>query len=88
LTPAVSRADHAAASASITVDLPDPFSPTSTVMPVSNSSPARRSCAIAGTCQYHAFGSYRFAGSTRTPVNGSRTLSPYRVYRRPRAHFP
>ncbi len=40
---------YASASISTTVDLPEPFSPTSTVIPGPSSSPSRSSCAAAGT---------------------------------------
>ena len=40
---------YASARLSTTVDLPDPFSPTSTVSPAGSSSPSRSSCAMAGT---------------------------------------
>ena len=45
---------YASASVSITVDFPDPFSPTSTVRPAGSSSPSRNSWAMAGTHPGHA----------------------------------
>src|SRR5258706_5861832 len=56
---------YASASVSTTVDLPDPFSPTSTVSPAGNSRPSARICAIAGTVAGHAPRSTGRSGSRR-----------------------
>jgi hypothetical protein len=54
---------HASARISITVDLPEPFSPTSTVRPAGSSRPSHSICSTAGTVAGHLDVSTEAAGS-------------------------
>ena len=70
---------YASASASTTVDFPDPFSPTSTVSPAGTSSPSRSSWAMAGTLPGHADSSARTSGPGRKARTGRVSNSPLSV---------
>lgn len=73
---------YASASVSITVDFPDPFSPTSTVSPAGTSSPSLSSCAIAGTLAGHRDASgprSRAPGPGRKARTGRASNSPLSV---------
>ena len=61
---------NAIATASTRVDLPDPFSPTRKVTPLSRSIPSRASCATAGIVIGHCLGDRSASADTSTRTTG------------------